>query len=161
MPGGKYDERGGFAPRHRARLLWGGKAYFDLLVHLIEGARECIHLQVYIYESDTTGELIADALIAAAERGVAGYVLVDGYGSQKLPAPFVMRLRENGVRLRVFEPLLRSRHFYFGRRMHRKVLVVDARYAVVTGVNIGDKYNDRPGEPAWLDMAVCVEGEVA
>lgn len=161
MPGGKYDERGGFVPRHRARLLWGGKAYFDLLVHLIEGARECIHLQVYIYESDTTGELIADALIAAAERGVAVYVLVDGYGSQKLPAPFVMRLRENGVRLRVFEPLLRSRHFYFGRRMHRKVLVVDARYAVVTGVNIGDKYNDRPGEPAWLDMAVCVEGEVA
>src|SRR5690606_33601115 len=100
-------------------------------------------------------------LIAAAKRGVAVYVLVDGYGSQKLSKAFVTRLRENGIHFRVFEPLLRSKHFYFGRRLHRKVLVVDARYAVVTGVNIGDKYNDLPDQAAWLDAAVCLEGEVA
>lgn len=161
MRGRKYVEPGGFVPNHNVRLLWGGKAYFDLLVHLIGNARDCIHLQVYIYESDTTGDLIAEALIAAARRGVAVYVLVDGYGSQKLPKAFVARLRNGGVHFRVFEPLLRSRHFYFGRRLHRKVLVVDARYAVVTGVNIGDKYNDIPGQEAWLDTAVCLEGEVA
>lgn len=161
MPERKRGERGKFVPDHKVRLLWGGKAYFDLLLHLIERARECIHLQVYIYESDATGTLIADALIAAAKRGVAIYVLVDGYGSQKLPSAFVARLRQNGVRFRIFEPLMRSRHFYFGRRLHLKVMVVDARYAVVTGVNIGDKYNDLPGQAAWLDAAVCLEGEVA
>ena len=161
MPGRKHVERGKFVTGHQVRLLWGGKAYFDLLVHLIGNARECIHLQVYIYESDATGTLIGDALIAAAKRGVAVYVLVDGYGSQKLSKAFVARLRENGIHFRVFEPMLRSKHFYFGRRLHRKVLVVDARYAVVTGVNIGDKYNDLPGQAAWLDAAVCLEGEVA
>src|SRR5690606_829979 len=77
------------------------------------------------------------------------------------PSAFVNRLRQNGVRFRIFEPLMRSKHFYFGRRLHRKVMVVDARYAVVTGVNIGDKYNDLPGQAAWLDAAVCLEGEVA
>lgn len=150
-----------FAPGHHVRLLWGGKAYFELLVRLIECARDCIHLQVYIYKSDTTGEQVANALIAAANRGVAVYVLVDGYGSQGLSKSFIARFRENGVHFRVFEPLMRSKRFYFGRRMHRKILVVDARYAVVTGVNIGDKYNDLPGQAAWLDTAVCMEGGVA
>src|SRR5690606_4971539 len=161
MPRRRNAKRGRFLPNHNVRLLWGGKAYFDLLLYLIERARECIHLQVYIYESDGTGERVANALIDAAKRGVAVYLLVDGYGSQQLHKKFVARLREGGVHFRVFEPLLRSKHFYFGRRLHRKVLVVDARYAIVTGVNIGDKYNDLPGQAGWLDVAVCLEGDAA
>ncbi|MGV3762226.1 phospholipase D-like domain-containing protein [Parapedobacter sp.] len=161
MPGTKPAERETFVSNHQVRLLWGGRAYFDLLLKLIGQARESIHLQVYIFESDATGDRIAEALIGAAASGVAVYVLVDGYGSQRLPKAFGARLREGGVHFRVFEPLLRSRHFYFGRRLHRKVLVVDARYAVITGVNIGNKYNDLPSQAAWLDAAVCLEGEVA
>ncbi|HWK98365.1 MAG TPA: phospholipase D-like domain-containing protein [Parapedobacter sp.] len=161
MPGRRNAERRRFVPNHNVRLLWGGKAYFELLFYLIARARKCIHLQVYIYEADTTGERVANALIDAAKRGVSVYVLVDGYGSQQLNKALVARLREGGVHFRVFEPLLRSRHFYFGRRLHRKVLVVDARYAMVTGVNIGDKYNDLPGQAGWLDVAICLEGEVA
>ena len=150
-----------FIPNHKIRLLLGGKAYFELLIHLIEHAQEHIHLQVYIYEADATGQLVADALIAAAKRGVAVHVLVDGYGSQGLDKSFTAQFKENGIHFRIFEPLLRSKKFYVGRRMHQKVLVVDARYAVVTGVNIGDKYNDQPSRSAWLDFALCVEGEVA
>lgn len=161
MPDRQSVEQGRFVASHDVRLLWGGKAYFDLLVYFIERARECIHLQVYIYETDATGRLIADALIAAADRGVNVYVLVDGYGSQGLSKTFVTRLKKNGVHFRVFEPFWRSKQFYFGRRMHRKVLVVDARYAIVSGVNIGDKYNDLPGQTAWFDAAVCLEGEIA
>src|SRR5690606_31109768 len=89
------------------------------------------------------------------------YVLVDGYGSQGLDKSFIAQFKENGVRFRVFQPLLQSKHFYVGRRMHQKVLVVDARYAVITGANIGDKYNDQPGQSAWLDFALCVEGAIA
>ena len=83
-----------FVPDHRVRLLRGGKTYFELLVQLINAARESIHLQVYIYESDATGQLVAEALIAASKRGVAVYVLVDGYGSQGLPKDFVAHLRK-------------------------------------------------------------------
>ncbi|MFC3199026.1 phosphatidylserine/phosphatidylglycerophosphate/cardiolipin synthase family protein [Parapedobacter deserti] len=146
---------------HKVKLLLGGKSYFELLVRLIAGAQESIHLQVYIYEPDETGQLITDALIAAANRGVAVYVLVDGYGSPRLKRSFTDQFKANGIHFRVFEPLLKSKRFYIGRRMHQKVLVVDSRYALVTGANIGDKYNDRPGQPAWLDFAICVEGAVA
>ncbi|MBK1441579.1 hypothetical protein JHJ32_16390 [Parapedobacter sp. ISTM3] len=150
-----------YLPNHQVRLLTGGKTFFSLLVQLIEHAQESIHLQVYIYEADETGQLVADALIAAAKRGVAVYLLVDGYGSQALKKTFISQFVENGIHFRVFEPLFRSKRFYIGRRMHQKVLVVDARYAVVTGTNIGDRYNDKPGKPAWLDFALCVQGEVA
>jgi len=159
---GKKTKAGSwFYPGHKVRLLSGGKAYFTLLLQLIANARDTIHLQVYIYEPDETGQQVADALIAAAKRGVAVYVLVDGYGSQGFPHSFVARFKEHGVRFRVFEPLFRSKRFYIGRRMHQKVLVIDSRYAMVTGANIENKYNDLPGQPAWLDFALCIEGDVA
>ncbi len=150
-----------YSPNHNVRLLTGGETFFKLLVQLIGHAQESIHLQVYIYEADETGQLIADALIAAAKRGVDVYVLVDGYGSQRLKKTFTSQFAEHGVHFRVFEPLFKSKHFYIGRRMHQKLLVVDARYAAVTGANIGDRYNDKPGRAAWLDFALCVEGEIA
>jgi cardiolipin synthase len=45
--------------------------------------------------------------------------------------------------------------------MHHKVLVVDATYALVGGVNIADRYNDVENIPAWLDFALEIKGEVA
>jgi len=150
-----------YLPNHKVRLLTGGESFFLLLLQLIGQARESIHLQVYIYEADETGQLIADALIAAAKRGVSVYVLVDGYGSQRLKKTFTSQFAQHGICFRVFEPLFKSEHFYIGRRMHQKLLVVDARYAVVTGANIGDRYNDKQERLAWLDFALCVEGEIA
>jgi len=150
-----------YFPNHKVRLLTGGETFFSLLIQLIGQAQKSIHLQVYIYEADETGQLVADALIAAAKRGVDVYVLVDGYGSQRLKKGFTSQFAKHGVHFRVFEPLFKSKHFYIGRRMHQKLLVVDARYAAVTGANIGDRYNDKPGQPAWLDFALCVEGRIA
>lgn len=45
--------------------------------------------------------------------------------------------------------------------MHQKVFVADGRYSLVGGINIGDRYNDTPGDIAWLDFALYAEGEVA
>jgi cardiolipin synthase len=45
--------------------------------------------------------------------------------------------------------------------MHQKVFVADACHALVAGINICDRYNDMPGQPAWFDMALYVHGETA
>ncbi|MBS1563439.1 MAG: phospholipase, partial [Bacteroidetes bacterium] len=146
---------------NRVKLEQGGAAYFTRLKQLIDEARASLHLQVYIFAADGTGREVADRLVAAATRGVAVYVMADGYASQHLPSSFVHRLRAAGVHFRFFEPLFRSRHYYFGRRMHHKVAVADGMYALVGGINISDSYNDLPGKPAWLDFALYVEGEAA
>jgi len=32
---------------------------------------------------------------------------------------------------------------------------------LVGGINIADRYNDMPGEPAWLDFALYIYGEAS
>ncbi|MCI0619104.1 phospholipase D-like domain-containing protein, partial [bacterium] len=95
-----------------------------------------------------------------ANRGVQVYILVDGYASQNLSKEFVSQLKLSGIHFRRFEPILKSKSFYFGRRLHHKVVVVDFRFALVSGVNISDRYNDLPDDPAWLDWVIFAEGEI-
>lgn len=143
------------------QLIRGGKDYFYTLEEIINNARHTFHLQTYIYDEDETGIRIATALKNAAVRGVKVYLLVDGYASQGLSKDFITDLKSSGVAFRWFEPILKSRHFYFGRRLHIKLAVADGHYSLVGGINISNKYNDMPEIPAWLDWAVLSKGEVS
>lgn len=145
----------------KIQLVTGGRGYFNLLVDLINSATSCIHLQTYIFTEDETGKTVADALMAAAKRNVAVYLLVDGYASQHLSTSFVKALELSGVHFRFFEPLFSTSNFYFGRRLHHKLFVADAKHALVGGINIANRYNDVDGIAAWLDFAVCAQGVVA
>lgn len=153
--------KGSFTTTNKVQLIKGGRDYFDLLLKLIGEAKESIHLQVYIYDDDETGKQVGAALSAAVLRGVQVYLLTDGYASQVMSQKFIDELKEAGIHFRYFEPVFRSRHFYFGRRMHHKVFVCDAKYSLVGGINISDRYNDKPGKPAWLDYALYAEGEIS
>jgi cardiolipin synthase len=149
-----------YSKQNKVQLIRGGKEYFELILSLIGNATESIHLQVYIYEADETGKLVAAALQAAAKRNVKVYLLVDGYASQQLSKTFIADLQNAGVQFRFFEPLLKSSHYYFGRRMHHKLLVVDSRFAVTGSKNISDRYNDMHDAKAWLDLSLFIEGAV-
>src|ERR1035438_6411820 len=150
-----------YCARNIVTLTRSGKEYFALLLSLIDQATENIHLQTYIYDNDETGLLVAGALKAAAKRNVQVYLLADGYASQGMSHKLIHELKEAGVHFRFFEPIFKSKYFYFGRRMHHKVFVADAKFALVGGINIADRYNDLPESPAWLDFALYTEGEVA
>lgn len=146
---------------NKPTLIKGGKSYFSVLTKLIEEAQKSIQLQVYIYDEDETGELIADKLITARNRGVEIQILLDGYASRKLSATFKERLRNAGIQLRFFDPVFKSDNFYFGRRLHHKIVVCDGIKALVGGINISNRYNDMPDDPAWLDWAILIDGDVA
>lgn len=161
MPAQRKKGVTAYTDNNYVKLIRAGKEYFDTLIQLIHNAKESIHLQSYIYDDDETGLLVADALKKATERKVEVYVIVDGYASQVLSRSFIKEIRQAGIHFRFFEPIFKSRYFYFGRRMHHKVAVVDAKYALVGGVNVADRYNDLPGKPAWLDFALYLEGETA
>lgn len=150
-----------YTARNVVQLVRGGKEYFRLLEELVNKASHSFHLQTYIYDEDETGLRVADALMQAAARGVKVYLLVDGYASQGLSKNFIANLKSAGVNFRWFAPILKSRHFYFGRRLHHKIAVADASHSLIGGVNISNKYNDMDGVPAWLDWAVLSHGEVS
>jgi cardiolipin synthase A/B len=141
-------------------LLKSGVEYFPALAAEFDAAQREIHLETYIYEDDVTGRTIAAALARAARRGVATYVMVDGFGSKDLPSELVEGLRAAGVRFLVYRPnispwtLRRARL----RRMHRKIAVIDARVAFVGGINIIDDMDTPKHTPPRFDYAVRIDG---
>jgi cardiolipin synthase A/B len=150
-----------YTTRNKIRLIRGGKPYFDLLLQLINQAVETIHLQTYIFDDDETGKLVAQALKTAARRKVSVHLLADGYASQVMSHNFITELKEAGICFRFFEPFFKSKNYYFGRRLHHKVFVADTKFALVGGINITNRYNDIPENPAWLDFALYAEGDIA
>ncbi|MBM3415197.1 MAG: phospholipase [Bacteroidetes bacterium] len=151
----------GYSLRNRVKLVRGGDEYFTLLHELVSKARRTIHLQFYIFDDDETGTQLKEALINASRRGVDVFLHADGYASQVLSRQFIAGMKESGIRFKWFEPLFKSRKFYFGRRMHHKVVVVDGIYSMTGGINISNRYNDMSDNPAWMDLAIFCEGEAS
>jgi len=142
------------------KLIRGGSEYFDLLESLIASAKNTIHFHVYIFDDDSTGIRIANALKQAALRGLRIYVMLDAYASKNLSGSFVADLKKSGIHFKWFAPLFKGQKFYLGRRLHHKVVVIDSFQCLVAGLNISDRYNDTEKGPAWLDWALFVEGNI-
>lgn len=146
---------------NKIQLIESGKAYFNLLIKLILNATENIHIQTYIFNNDETGESIVNALKIASLKNVQIYLLVDGYASKNLSEKFIENLQIEKINFRFFKPFFKNNNFYFGRRLHHKMIVIDSKFAVVGGLNIADRYNDCKEVKAWLDYAILLEGPIA
>lgn len=145
----------------KLELVQSGQDYFDRLEVIIREAQSQIHLQMYLFENDATGKKIIIALKEAALRKVEIFVLLDGVGSISFPTELIKELKYSGVNIRFFAPLFSTYTFYLGRRLHRKVVVADAKVALVGGINIAGKYYGSATEKPWLDYAVQLNGEIA
>ncbi|MGH8075775.1 MAG: cardiolipin synthase ClsB [Lysobacter sp.] len=145
---------------NRVHLLENGEAFFPRVFAAIDEARNEVLIETFILFEDKVGKRLHAALIAAAKRGVRVELTVDGYGSPDLSPEFVAALIDAGARLRVFDPkprLLGMRTNVF-RRMHRKIVVVDARYAFVGGINFSADHLADFGPGAKQDYTVEIEG---
>lgn len=151
-----------FLPGNRVELLETGAQYFPALIEAIAAAACEIHLETYIFADDATGRAVVAALAAAARRGVAVRVLVDGFGARDFPRGLGASLADAGAQVRVYRPeagrlsLRRNRL----RRLHRKLAVIDGKIAFVGGINVIDDCNNegRPELGPRFDYAVRVEG---
>ncbi len=152
----KNDE---FKKNNSVKLIKSAE-YFPLLISCIQSAKQTIYFHTYIFSNDPTGKMVATELIASAQKGVKIYLLIDGFASRQLPIEIINKFRQVGINVAQFEPILKSKSYYFGRRMHQKVIVADEEKAIIGGMNIADKYNNTPKHKAWLDFAVEVKGDV-
>ena len=147
-------------------LLQGSQEYFPALIADIEQAQTQIYFETYIFDTAASGQGVAQALMAAAQRGVAVHLVVDGIGSRSLSVEWQQRLQAAGVQLRVFSPP--GRWLLFVRqqwqRLHRKLCAIDGRVAYCGGINVLDDFHD-PNHGALdqprLDFSVRVGGVLA
>ena len=154
------------APRwirgNRLELLENGEAYFPAVFDAIAGATREVIVETFILFDDRVGRQLHAVLVAAAERGVAVDLLVDGFGSPDLSPAFVDALTTAGVRVRVFDPARRlfGTRLNIFRRMHRKIVVVDGVLAFVGGINYSEDHLMDFGPMAKQDYAVALTGPV-
>ncbi len=151
-----------FIGGNQIQLLRNGAEYFPALEAAIEQATHEIYLQTYIYEPDKIGICIGNALKRAAQRGVTVNILLDGFGCKDLPAAFVKELEMAGVNVMFYRPKISPWTFKKSRlrRMHRKVVVMDAKISFVGGININDDHNVPGDTPPRIDYAVRIEGKL-
>lgn len=149
-----------FISGNHIQLLRNGVEYFPALEQAINEAQHHVYLQSYIYEADQIGLRIGEAMMQAVARGVAVYVLIDGFGSKALTVAYIESLRAAGVHLMIYRQkispwtLKKTRL----RRLHQKVVVVDDSIAFVGGINIIDDHNVPHQIAPRLDYAVRVQG---
>jgi cardiolipin synthase len=146
---------------HAVRLLRNGAETFPAWLEAIEAARVRISLEMYIFSDDAIGRRFADALIAAARRGVEVRLLYDFVGCRDTPAEFFDRLRTHRVHVIAYHRyrFWRPRFWALLRRNHRKTLVCDGRVAFSGGLNISNEWvAQEDGGGDWHDAAIQVEG---
>ncbi|MCZ8257926.1 MAG: cardiolipin synthase ClsB [Polaromonas sp.] len=144
------------------RLLENGEEFFPRVFESIAAAKREVIVETFILFEDKVGEELHAALHAAARRGVQVDLTIDGYGSPDLSPEFITTLTRAGVRIHVFDPgpkLWGWRTNLF-RRMHRKIVVVDAERAFVGGINYSADHLADFGPEAKQDYAVEIEGPI-
>ncbi len=119
-------------------MLQGGDSAYHAMLTEIDAAQRSILLETYIFDRDKIGYRFADALIAAAKRGVEVRVLIDAVGARYSIPSIVGHLAKGGVDVDVFNGniIVGLRLPYANLRTHRKILVVDGKVAFTGGMNI-------------------------
>jgi cardiolipin synthase len=147
---------------NRFRLLENGEEFYPRAFEVIASARKEVLLETFILFDDKVGRQLHAALIQAATQGAQVDVTIDGWGSAYLPSEFVSRLTEAGVRIHIFDPghTIFSWRTNMFRRMHRKILVVDAERAFVGGINYSADHLADFGPGAKQDYAVEIVGPI-
>ena len=141
-----------FVDSNHITLLHNGDEYFPELEAAIGKAQTEIHIETYIFEYDAIGRKISAALKRAAQRGVSVHLLLDGFGSQDFPREEIDGMLQAGMKVLIFRPefIFSMPRRYRLRRMHRKLVIIDAQIAFAGGINIiDDQHNPEKTNPAF------------
>ncbi|MGB6104490.1 MAG: phospholipase D-like domain-containing protein [Pusillimonas sp.] len=144
-------------------ILEGGDQAYPAMIAAIDQANKSIALQTYIFDNDSEGRKVVDALARAAERGVQVRVLIDAVGSKYSRPPIIRLLRKKNIQAALFmtNPLGFLRMPYANLRSHRKILVVDGCTAFTGGMNIREGFVSAvAGADTASDTHFKVEGPV-
>ena len=135
---------------------------------LSDNAVKSIDLQYFIFSADNVGIIATDALLLAAERGVAVRMLVDDLLAHG-DADLLHALNEHpNIQVRIYNPSINvgkslsdklinvsTRFRDVNQRMHNKTFIVDGNVVITGGRNVGDEYYDFDSVYNFRDRDVC------
>jgi len=158
---------------NQVKLLFDGPATMKAMMAAIEGAKNHINFETYIFDQDEMGDKFADLLIAKQKAGVTVNIIYDSVGTLMVPQAFFDRMRAAGIHLVAYNPVnpakVRGNGWKVNNRDHRKMLIVDGKIGFTGGINISDTYSksspfrskSRPRsekDVGWRDTHVRIDG---
>lgn len=139
---------------------------------LIDSATTSIDFQTFLWGNDSSGSLLFDRLLKAAQRGVRIRLLVDDIWLSANEQDLATICRHPSVNIRLFNPS-RVRNSKFGQavyflsnyrkmnqRMHNKTFIADGVIAIHGGRNVGDHYFGLDKTYNFRDLDVISTGPV-
>lgn len=143
------------------QILHNGEGKFPEVLKAIETAKDHIHIEYYIYEDDTIGGILADALIKKAREGITVRFIYDDFGSRSVRRKLSKRMKAAGIEVFPFHKIifiaLANRLNY---RNHRKIVVIDGDVGFVGGINVSDRYINSGNSTGvyWRDTHLRIQG---
>lgn len=169
----------GVAPRLAAAggksgltLVSGNLDAFAARALTARAAGRSLDMMYYYWKDDLTGRLLANEVVAAADRGVRVRLLLDDINATGKDGVYLALDAHPNIAVRLFNPSrardgglrrgveMALRVFSVTRRMHNKAWIADGRLAIVGGRNIGDQYFDAAEASNFRDMDMMLMGPV-
>ncbi len=140
-------------------IFTSGEEKYTALFKDIENATETIHILYYSINNDDIGRKFIDLLSKKAAEGVKVRLIYDHAANWISPGKMFAPLIESGGDVCSFFPLKFGTYLRFNYRNHRKIAVIDGKYAYMGGMNIGDEYLGlhRRIKP-WRDTHIRITG---
>lgn len=135
-----------------------GRDLYDAMQEAIDGAKETIFLESYIWKDDAAGQGFKTLLAQKAAEGVDVYVIYDVFGNLVVPHEFYKTFSPD-IHLLGYQFINRPWQILDPRRYaldHRKLLIVDGKIGFIGGYNIGSLYETR-----WRDTHARICGPAA
>lgn len=147
------------AQGHELTFYPAGQDRLAALLALLDGASTSLDLCFYIFAEDACGKAVRAGLIAAANRGVAVRLMIDGFGSNATAPAFFDSLRAAGADFCKFSARASVRYMI---RNHQKMVIADAGLAgsaaMIGGFNVEQDYFAPPETNGWNDLGIVLTG---
>ncbi|MBS1148801.1 MAG: cls [Myxococcaceae bacterium] len=153
---------------NKLTMLFDGAKSFPERNKMIDGAKESINLQTFIFASDDTGWDLANRLAAKAKEGVKVRVIYDGMGSNRADPKMFEMMKAAGVEVKPYAKPV-DQPWNLNDRWHEKHLIVDGKASIEGGMNIANEYafggsgkmvfsRGKTATEPWRDADMKLEG---
>lgn len=139
-----------------------GELQFESMINELNSAKHFIFMEFFIISDGYMFNTISEILIKKADDGLDVRLMYDGIGTGMLsiPSDVFKKMKEHGVKCKVFNPFTPFLSSVQNNRDHRKTIVIDGHTAFNGGTNLADEYINRIERFGhWKDTAIMVKGE--
>lgn len=145
----------------KPKYFENGKDAFEDILQKMKEAKHFIFIEIFILSDGIIWQEMLKILKEKAKEGVEIKLLVDGLNSIfRFNRKYCEYLRKFNIDAKIFKPISPLIASSQNRRDHRKIFVIDNKFAYTGGINIADEYaNFYERFGYWKDSCIRVEGK--